>query len=154
MTDDALLGQVEAAFGAVARPRHFHDDLDDPEAADHDTLLRSRNRGSLTIEDVGNMGWDPFVDCLPQGLAFYFPTLIRFALRPAVPTSWDSYAIQLVFHLSNNNRFLDYCDPAQRAAVAAFLAHMVETRADMLGEAGSLQEFVDCLARWRAQPPK
>jgi hypothetical protein len=153
--DAEVISAIDRAFGAVARPPHFHGDLRDPEAADHDELLRSRDRESMAIEDVGNAGWDPFSDCLPEGLAYYLPALVRLALKQP-PTPWDSYALQLVFHLSYNedkNRLYTYCDRSQRSAVAVFLSHVIESRADLLEETESLAEFSKCLSIWQdAQP--
>ena len=149
--DEAVLSAIDAAFGAVERPTHFHRDLSDPEAAEHDALLRSRDRESLSFADVGNAGWDPICDALPNGIAYFFPKLARLAL--AVPANpWDWYAQQLLFHLSyksDQNAFLLYCNPKQRAAVAGLLAHIIETRAALLQEGQFAKEFTSCLALWQ-----
>ena len=149
--DDAVLGIIDAAFSSVERPAHFHEDLSDPEAAEHDGLLRSRDRESLSYADVGNAGWDPICDALPSGVAYFFPKLVRLALEtPANPFDW--YAGQLLFHLSyesDRNAFYRYCNPVQRAAVADFLAHILQTRTALLQESESSHEFLSCLALWR-----
>jgi hypothetical protein len=150
--DDTVLTTIDAAFGAVERPAHFHPDLSDPEASEHDELLRSRDRETLSLADVGNAGWDPVFDALPHGIAYFFPKLARLAL--ATPSNpWDWYAPQLLFHLSyksHENAFYNYCGPQQRAAVADLLAHVIETRADLLRERESSDEFMECLALWRS----
>jgi hypothetical protein len=149
--DDTVLAIIDAAFGAVTRPAHFHGDLADPEASEHDALLRSRDRETLSLADVGNAGWDPMFDAVPHGIAYFFPKLARLAL--ATPSSpWNWYAAQLLFHLSyksHENAFHAYCNPQQRAAVAAFLAHVIDTRADLLRERESADEFTECLALWQ-----
>ncbi|MCY1372161.1 hypothetical protein D9M69_593470 [compost metagenome] len=96
--------------------------------------MRSRDRSTLQHADVGNAGWDPICFCSPEGIAYYLPTLVRFALKePEEQLDW--YGWQLVFHLyqgAADNLFLNHCDASQRQAVAALLAHLVETRAELL----------------------
>jgi hypothetical protein len=154
-SDDSLLGLIDAAFCGVGRPTQFHADLSDPEAADHDALLRSRNRQTLSFADVGNAGWDPMCDALPDAIAYFFPKLVRLALViPANPFDW--YAAQLLFHLSykiHENAFYRYCNPQQKAAVAAFLAHIIETRAALLQEHACADEFQSALALWQGPQP-
>jgi hypothetical protein len=149
--DDGVLRTIDAAFSSVERPPHFHRDLSDPEAAEHDALLCSRDRETLTLADVGNAGWDPICDALPQGIAYFFPRLVRLALEtPAGPFEW--YANQLLFHLSyesDRNTFYRCCNSVQRAAVADFIAHILQTRTTLVQESESGHEFLSCLALWR-----
>jgi hypothetical protein len=58
-TDAQVLAQIDAAFGDVERPEHFTDYAHCCECAEHDALLRARDRDTLCIADVGNTGWDP-----------------------------------------------------------------------------------------------
>jgi hypothetical protein len=68
MNDDAILSVVAAAFDECQRPKHFTDYTHCCECAEHDVLLRSRNRGTLTVADVGNPGWDPLCFVTNEGL--------------------------------------------------------------------------------------
>jgi hypothetical protein len=79
-----LSAQIDAAFGGVERPVHFTTYTHRCECAEHDELLRARDRDTLSIADVGNPGWDPICLTSPQGIAYYFPALARLPLpRPA-----------------------------------------------------------------------
>lgn len=73
--DAAILAVIDAEFGAVPRPEHFTDFTHCCECAEHDEALRSRDRASLRIEDVGNPGWDPLCFCSAEGIAYFFPAL-------------------------------------------------------------------------------
>jgi hypothetical protein len=150
-SDGTALSSIDQAFGGVPRPEHFHADLSDPEASEHDELLRSRDRDSLALSDVDNAGWDPICDAKPDAIAYFFPKLARFALATP-PSPYDWYAYQLIFHLSygaERNVFLMYCNRQQRKAVAGLLAHVLETRTDMLRELDSLEKFRACLNLWQ-----
>ncbi|MTW23069.1 hypothetical protein [Allochromatium palmeri] len=93
-----LLLRIDAAFGTVPRPEHFTNYLHCEECAEHDGLLRARDRQTLSLADVGNPGWDPLCFITPEGLAYYFPTLARLALaEPDTLYGW--YADQFLFHL-------------------------------------------------------
>ena len=148
--DASILAGVDAAFGNIARPEHFTNFAHCCECAEHDELLRARNRESLRIEDVGNPGWDPICFCSAEGTAYYFPALARLALAEPSPThGW--YAAQLLFHLYSgfkDNQFFQYCSPAQRAVVAGFVAHLIETHAALVDAHAAADEFLRCHEQW------
>lgn len=148
--DAAILAVIDAEFGAVPRPEHFTDFAHCCECAEHDETLRSRDRASLRIEDVGNPGWDPLCFCSAEGIAYFFPALARLALAgPAGESGW--YGEQLLFHLYydyRDNRFYQYCLPSQRTAVAGFLAHLIDTRATLIDDHAGADEFLRCHELW------
>jgi len=154
-TDKQLLALVDAAFAAATRPEHFTDFRHCCECAEHDALLRSRDRDSLRIDDVGHPGWDPLCFCSAEGIAYFFPALARLALAAPSPRhGW--YGEQLLFHLGygfGDNRFLLCCGTAQRQAVAALLGHLIESRAALIDAGGCADEFLRCHALWRGERP-
>lgn len=157
-TDRAILAEIDAAFGQAPRPEHFTNYTHCCECAEHDELLRSRNRETLRIKDVGNPGWDPLCFCSAEGMAYYFPALARLALaEPQYGFGW--YGEQLLFHLYSGfaeNSFFRYCNPAQRSAVARFLAHIIETRTQLIDEGACTDDFLRCHELWSgvAVPPE
>ncbi|MFB8828588.1 hypothetical protein ACE0DR_02665 [Azotobacter sp. CWF10] len=133
MTSDAdILAQIDAAFADVGKPEHFTDYRHCCECAEHDETLLSHDRDSLELRHVGNPGWDPLCFSSAQGLAYYLPTLVHFAPRPAEPRArlvWRSAAVSSFSCGGAWNRLCCHCSPEQRGAIAALLAHLVETRA-------------------------
>jgi hypothetical protein len=131
MTDTDVLAELNAAFAGCKRPDHFTNFRHCCECAEHDELLRSRDRETLGIEDVGNPGWDPLCFTSAECLLYFLPALGRLALeQPADNLNW--YGPQLHFHLTyadTSNRILGAASPEQRRAVAHLLTHIVETRA-------------------------
>ena len=88
MTLNAL-ADVDEAFGAAEKPMHFCNYLRCYECEAHDNLLRWRSRDTLAIDDVGHFYWNPIAFISPQGMAYYFPSLARFALsEPTYQYGW------------------------------------------------------------------
>ncbi len=133
MTDQEVLAALDGAFGHCPRPEHFTDFQHCCECSEHDELLRSRDRETLRIEDVGNPGWDPLCFTSAEGLLYYLPALGRLAL--ADPTDkLDWYVPQLHFHLTYDgarNRILVAASPGQRRAVVRLPMHILETRPEL-----------------------
>ena len=154
-TDAAILENIDETFGRVERPEHFADFTHCEECKEHDQTLRTYDRESLTIKDLGNPGWDPLCFCSANGIAYYFPTLARLALSEFDPSEgW--YGAQLIFHLYHgfaDNRFFQYCSVAQRQTVARFIAHTIETRASLIDLYGSADEFLRCHELWYSSQP-
>lgn len=154
-TDTSIQALIDAEFGNIARPEHFTNFSHCCECAEHDELLRSRNRETLRVEDINNPGWDPLCFCSPEGLAYLFPSLARFALAEiAGQSGW--YGDQLLFHLYSGfseNQFYRYCTPSQRLAVAELLAHIIETRTELIEAYAATDEYLRCHELWSdAQP--
>ena len=154
-TDTAVLAEIDSVFGDAIRPEHFTDFTHCEECAEHDSLLRMRDRASLRLEVVRNPGWDPICFCSAEGIAYYFPTLARFALAEPSP-AYGWYAEQLLFHLYSGfteNRFFQYCSVTQRHAVAKLLAHIIESNGALIDSSASADDFLRCHELWSdAQP--
>jgi len=149
-SDDALLSWLERQFDGQARPAHFTDFAHCAECAGHDERLQACNPANLDLEDVGYAAFDPFCVAVPASFTYFFPALARLALSPpSAEHGW--YGAQLLFHLSparRGNGFFDACSPAQRAAVARFLRHLLETRAALAAGDGVTEALLDCYALW------
>ena len=148
--ESALLTEIEAAFGDTAKPVRFHPDDGDPECCEHEELLQSRTRETISRHDVRS-SWDPLTGACPQGFAYYFPALARLAITP-VGDAYDWYAEQMLFHLmheGSNNPFLNHCTQEQRSAVASLLMFIWEERRVSVAQCCMEDELCDCIALWR-----
>lgn len=148
--DGDILQSVQQAFAGCRRPEHFTDYMHCEECAEHDEVLRSRDVGTLRIEDVGNPGWDPISFTSPEGFAYYLPALARLTLaEPVEPHGW--YGVQLLFHLRHDgrqNRRLLACTSEQRRAIVDFLQHLVGTRAALADSYCSTDDLFQALEIW------
>lgn len=150
MTDARILGDVQAAFAGCERPEHFTDFRHCCECAEHDELLRSRDRDTLQLEDVGNPGWDPLCFTSAAGLLYLMPAMGRLALdTPSPERGW--YAPQLHFHLTYDgeaNRILVASSMEQRRAVAGLLRHILESRAALCDDYDCREDLLQAIALW------
>jgi hypothetical protein len=153
-TDTEIQGLMDAAFGGVSKPEHFVNDYRHcEECTEHDDLLRAHDRESLQLKHVNNPCWDPICFCSPEGMAYYMPTLVRFALLPLADehVNFDWYGHQLLFHLSykeTENRLLKCWNAQQRQAVASLLAHLVESRSAEIQVLDNADEYRQAHELW------
>jgi len=149
-SDNSILEIVEAAFIDVAKPEHFTNYLHCEECEEHDQTLLLHDRETLTVAQVNNQGWDPICFCTPRGKAYYMPSLVRFALAESTEKV-SPYWQQLLFHLEgdgSNNALIAHCTGPQREAIAAFLQHLVETRASEVERHHSTDELLRVHGYW------
>lgn len=149
--DEAVLREVDGAFLPIGKPEHFTDFTHCEECREHDDTLRARTRETLRREDLGHAGWDPLNFCDGEGIGYLFPTLARFALMPAAWHDHGWYGDQLLFHLTYagaDNKFLQWCSPAQRRAVSLLLSHLLDTRSDAISDHGCDDDLVQALELW------
>ncbi len=96
MSQEDILSIIDDAFRDVPRPEHFTNYKHCGECAEHDDLLRSRDRATLTIQDLGSAGWNPIAFLTAEGFVYYFPALAKLALS----INGESFLASFVpFHL-------------------------------------------------------
>ena len=148
--DPAILELIERAFAGMPRPERFTDHPGCCECEEHDALLQSRDRETLSIADVGSQAWNPITMATPAAFAYYLPALARLALEP-LPADFDWYGYIILFELrwdGPRNKRWAACTSSQRAAVAAFLEHLFDTRADAIRMYDCEKELLEALAVW------
>ena len=150
MTDAEVLDELYAAFASCDRPEHFTDFRHCCECAEHDALLRLRDRDTLSMEDVGNPGWDPLCFTSAAGLLYLMPAMGRLALEaPSDERGW--YAPQLHFHLTYDgpaNRILSASSAGQRHAVVRLLRHILGSRAALCVDYDCGEDLRAAIALW------
>jgi hypothetical protein len=154
-SDVDILSVLERAFAAAPRPVHFTDFAHCAECAEHDERLQACARDALSLEDVGYAAFDPFCIAQPESFSYFFPALARLALAaPSADHGW--YGTQLLFHLTAErlgNGFFNACTTAQRAGVARFLRHLLETRAGLVAGDRATDALTDCYRLWSTAAP-
>lgn len=148
MDSESLMKEVKAAFAGLRRPERFTDRDHCCECAEHDDTLRAHDPDSITLEELGNPGWDPMCFALPEAFLYYFPALVRLALDES---GEDSYLEQFLFHLGpgvNEERFFPHFSPEQRRVVLTTLRHLDETVRAEPGESVLANDMAQTLKTW------
>jgi hypothetical protein len=112
----------------VPKPEHFTNHRHCCECAEHDATLLACDVDSISLQQLGNPGWDPLCFASVPGLLYYMPALIRLTLE-TMDTPQERYLDQFLFHLmrdGNDNDVVRACSPEQRAFVAEFLVYLIE----------------------------
>lgn len=150
VTQSEAIAAVDHAFGSLPKPEHFTNFTHCEECAEHDDLLRNRTRETLTLEDVGNPGWDPMCFSSPEGMAFYMPALARLAFAETT-YSFQWYGHQLLFHLYSgglHNGLYVHCNLEQREAIATLIGAMIESSTTDIESSSSDDEFLRAHEIW------
>lgn len=146
--DCEALCRLSQVFRECPRPEHFTDFGHCEECAEHDETLQSRTPETLTVEDVGNPGWDPICFISPDGFAYFLPGLARLAFEDSA-LGW--YGTQLFWHLisngPNNERFM-HCSQQQRRAVADFVAYLIDAKAPRIEAEGAVGDAERAFEIW------
>jgi hypothetical protein len=149
-SDATVIAMVKEAYANVPKPEHFTNYKHCDECAEHDQTLLSCDRDTLSLAHVGNPGWDPLCFCTPQGKAYYMPSLVKLALAEEAG-GYTPYWQQLLFHLEGDgpgNALISYCTNPQRQAVAGFIQHLIDTRADDVELHNSTDELLRAYEYW------
>jgi hypothetical protein len=113
----------------VPKPGHFTNYRHCCECAEHDETLLAYDINSIDLEQFGNPGWNPLCFASVEGLLYYMPALIRLTLD-TMEKPQERYLDQCLFHLirdGKDNDVVRACSPEQRACIAGFLEHVMET---------------------------
>jgi hypothetical protein len=136
MTD--VLAGICRAFADVPRPERFTDGRLSSERAEHEETLRAHTPDTISLEDVGNAGWDPICFVTIDGFKYFMPGLARLALG-------GGYIAEFLFQL-NDDRIASFTSEQQLAT----LDLLEFIRDEMLGEVERWSAEVDLNDRLRA----
>jgi hypothetical protein len=151
-TDAELLADVTRVFGAVPRPDKFTDHPYCSECEGHDETLQAHTLETLSIEEVGSAAWNPIVMCTPDAFRYLMPALARICLGPTDHPMWGWYGEILIEsdlrrNGPRNERWLA-CTPEERACIARFLEHVIETRTDIIQRYDMQHQVLDAFSIW------
>jgi hypothetical protein len=93
MTD--VLAAVRRAFADVPRPERFTDCRHSSDRAEHEETLRAHTPDTISLEQVGNAGWDPICFVTIEGFKNFMPGLARLALG-------RGYIAEFLFRLNDD----------------------------------------------------
>lgn len=155
MEQEEVLTTVEEAFRSASCPEHFTNYMHCQECADHDSLLRSRDRSMLKIEDVNNPAWNPVDYLTAEGFVYYFPALARLALSS---NGEEFLSIFVPYHLykaltdqksRHSHRWLSALSKKQCDAILSFVRFVAhQKRSVMESQAVDSAELEQAVIFW------
>ena len=142
-----LFDEAKLVFNEI-KPAHFTNFNHCEECAEHDRTLLETDVDQISLNELGNPGWDPLCFCSEVGKKYYLPALIRLSLDTV---GTDFYFGQFLFHLEldgENNALFSSCSSPQRQLVAKFIALMIENHAAKLDRNGCAQQALRVYEIW------
>ena len=112
----------------IPKPAHFTNYRHCCECAEHDATLLAHDVDSISLQQLGNPGWDPLCFASPESFLYYVPALIRITLDTMAKPQ-ERYLDQLLFHLIRDGKDHDLvraCNREQRVFVAEFLVYLID----------------------------
>ena len=115
------LPQIESLFASAPRPHRFVDSDHCSECAEHDETLQAHTPHTISLEELGNPGWDPvcFIESI-DGFRYYMPAFVRLACGKGD----EYYLSQFLFHL--NQERIHALSHSEREAIAVFLEELAD----------------------------
>lgn len=138
MKQEEILSIIDNAYRDVPRPEHFTNYKHCEECAEHDNLLRSRDRATLTVRDLGSAGWNPIAFLTGEGFVYYFPALAKLALSSGGETFLSSF---VPFHLyealsvqenGRPHRWLPALSKEQCNAILSFVRFVADQKRNVM----------------------
>ncbi|GAT32389.1 hypothetical protein TSACC_2787 [Terrimicrobium sacchariphilum] len=120
-TDAEAIFEVEQAFASCQRPQRFTDYWLCDECAEHNETLARHTPQTITLKELGNVGWDPICFATPEAFQYYLPALSRLAIAEIE----GNYLMQFLFHVNDDRRY-QCLSASQRRCLFRFLSHISE----------------------------
>jgi hypothetical protein len=135
----------------MPKPEHFTNYRHCCECAEHDETLLACDVDSISLQQLGNPGWDPLCFVSPEGFLFYLPALIRITLVTMAKPQ-ERYLDQFLFHLIRDGKDHDLvraCSSEQRAFIAGFLEYLIDKYAAAIDECTYADDMLKAHEIWR-----
>lgn len=143
MTPTEAVQKVREAFRDAPRPEGLFIDgtCRCEECEEHNRTLSSHDVDSITLEELGNPGWDPICFASDAAFLYYMPAMFRLAFEDE-----GYYIYQLLFHLNLPHR-MAAVSHSQAAAMKAALHAWAELHAGDVEEDCYRKQFDEALER-------
>jgi hypothetical protein len=141
---DELINEALILFPETCRPDNFTDPEHCEECREHNETLLAATREEITFNELGNPGWDPICFINGDGFKYYFPAMVRLALKG----SGDEYYItQFLFHITENSSCTGFT-LEQSQFVVEVLQYLLEKRSDELEMFLEADDVLNAIALW------
>lgn len=115
---------------------------------EYDRLFHAHTPETLPIEPFLDTGMQPLTELLPEGMKYFFPTLVSFVLCTPCPVHSDWAGVSVLNRLRAAHFIQEYTSH-EKDAIINFLLHLRRTRPDLIEDFYSVQGFDITLDLWR-----
>jgi hypothetical protein len=123
MEIEGILAGIDEAFGCDRPARRVRNPGHCDECAEHEGTMQAVTPETVSLDQVGNLAWDPVCYLTDEAWRYFVPGLARLA-----PGHGDGYYLdQFLFHLESGR--IDCLNAEQCRALSALLDHLYETMA-------------------------
>ncbi len=135
MDKDSILAAIDQAFGHLPRPDIM---LNNPthcdECMDHESVMQAVTPQTVSLKEIGNLGWDPICYVSDETFCYFMPGFVRLALEANPDDGHYYYLSQFFFHLGHTDR-IPAMNADQRRAVAQLMDYLSENLLDVIIQA-------------------
>ena len=99
MKQEEIINKAYDLFSSFEKPlllTLINGNDDDPECRDHDKSLRDTTCQTLTISQIGPVGYSPVPNFTSKAMAYFLPRLIEFAVRNVSDSDDDPYIVRFI----------------------------------------------------------
>jgi len=99
MKQEEIIKKAYDIFSSFERPSLFTrtgKGDSDPESMEHDEALKGTTRETLSIPQIGPLGYSPVPLFTPEAMAYFLPRLIEFAVRNVEDSENEPYIVRFI----------------------------------------------------------
>jgi len=144
MTKQELISVAREIFSEDGRPAVFVDPNHCSECTEHNDTLLTHTPETISLNELGNPGWDPMCFVQESGFKYYFPAMVRLVLES---NEDDDYLSQFLFHITSSPN-CQFFNQTQASFVVKLLQYLEDERWAQLEETGELEELLRAKELW------
>jgi hypothetical protein len=150
MKKEELIEKAYSAFSGFRKPEQCTN-FNDLEDAEFNPMLLSATRRSLTIEQVGTVGWGSILSMNPEALVYFMPRLIELAVSMEIDRDGEAFYCLFInaFHsVWDNDRFRLF-GIDQKGTMADTFEFLCQNYQEQLKLEGWWNEARQAVSDWR-----
>jgi len=143
-----LIEKAQQLFNDIPRPAHFTNYVHCCECAEHDESLQAHSPETIGYDELGNPAWDPICFATEDAFLYYFPALVRLALKGSEDAYYfDQFLSHVILDGPRNRRWLSF-SAEQRQLVAEVLRYMLEHRTEDVDKNCDADRLLEAISIW------
>ena len=156
MKRDEIIKKAYELFGSFEKPVLLtcsNESDTDPESKDHDNSLKHTTCKTLSISQLGSVGYSPVPNFNSQAMAYFLPRLIEFAVQNVSDIDNDPYAIRFINSMLGgpHDKQFKLLNSEQRQIVYQALMHVKNNFYGIIETECWEDDLEVALAKWKTK---